>query len=121
MFNLEWLEQFAIKQNSEKDIMATLTQLTINSIAQEIQKLGVNGDVIICGGGALNGYLISGLQQQLKNYNVFSCALLELDPQCIEAMAFAWLAKQCIERKPANVPLVTGASGERVLGAIYPA
>ena len=121
LFSLAWLEQFPIQNLSSENVMATLAQLTINSIAQEIQSLNPSGDVIICGGGALNGYLMNGLQQQLNNYNVVSCASLELDPQCIEAMAFAWLAKQCIERKPANVPDVTGAKGERILGAIYPA
>ena len=121
LFNLPWLKQFSIQDISEKDVMATLTQLTVNSIAKEIQQLSREGEVIICGGGALNGYLMNCLQQQLQSYNVFSCALLDLDPQDIEAMAFAWLAQQCIERKPANVPEVTGALGERILGAIYPA
>ncbi len=121
LFNLPWLKQFSFQGVTDKDAMATLTQLTVNSIAQEIQGLGHDGDVIICGGGALNSYLMTCLQQQLRNYNVFSCALLDLDPQCIEAMAFAWLAQQCIERKPGNVPGVTGALGGRVLGAIYPA
>jgi len=38
----------------------------------------------------------------------------------MEAIAFAWLAKQCIDRSVGNVPAVTGARSERVLGAIYP-
>ena len=121
LFNLPWLEQFSTQDIAEKDVMATLTQLTVNSIAKEIQTLSSSGEVIICGGGALNGYLMNTLKLQLQNHNVLSCAQLDLDPQCIEAMAFAWLAKQCIERKPANVPGVTGAIGERILGAIYPA
>ncbi len=121
LFNLSWLKQFVMQNISGKDVMATLTQLTVNSIAKEVQRLSQEGDVIICGGGALNGYLMNSLQQQLQGYNLLSCAQLDLDPQCIEAMAFAWLAKQCVERKPANVPGVTGALGERVLGAIYPA
>lgn len=121
LFNLSWLEQFSTQNIAEKDVMATLTQLTVNSIAKEIQSLSSSSDVIMCGGGALNGHLMNAIELQLPNHNVISCAQLGLDPQCIEAMAFAWLAKQCIERKPANVPGVTGASGERVLGAIYPA
>jgi anhydro-N-acetylmuramic acid kinase len=39
----------------------------------------------------------------------------------VEACAFAWLARASIERKPGNVPEVTGANGLRVLGALYPA
>jgi anhydro-N-acetylmuramic acid kinase len=45
---------------------------------------------------------------------------LGLDPQAVEATAFAWLARQRVKREPANLPAVTGASGYRVLGAIYP-
>ncbi|WP_312669410.1 anhydro-N-acetylmuramic acid kinase, partial [Stutzerimonas nitrititolerans] len=44
-----------------------------------------------------------------------------VEPDWIEAMAFAWLAHCCLEGIPANRPSVTGARGLRVLGAIYPA
>jgi anhydro-N-acetylmuramic acid kinase len=43
-----------------------------------------------------------------------------LAEQQVEAAAFAWLAKKCVRRETANLPLVTGAKGLRVLGAIYP-
>ncbi len=45
---------------------------------------------------------------------------LGIDVDWVEAVAFAWLAKQCLENKPSNLPAVTGAKGLRVLGAIYP-
>jgi anhydro-N-acetylmuramic acid kinase len=45
---------------------------------------------------------------------------LGIDADFMEATAFAWLAKQCIDRSVGNVPAVTGARSERVLGAIYP-
>jgi anhydro-N-acetylmuramic acid kinase len=38
----------------------------------------------------------------------------------VEALAFAWLARETIAGRPGNVPEVTGATGARVLGAIYP-
>jgi len=48
-------------------------------------------------------------------------AALGTDPDWVEAIAFAWLARQTLEGRAANLPAVTGAGGERMLGAIYPA
>ncbi len=125
LFDRAWLNsKLALFNNTDitpVNVMRTLTQLTVESIAREIEKLNSNGQVIICGGGALNQLLMSALQLRLKGFEVLSSSALGHDPQCIEAMAFAWLAQQCIERKAANVPQVTGAKGPRVLGAIYPA
>jgi anhydro-N-acetylmuramic acid kinase len=39
----------------------------------------------------------------------------------VEALAFAWLARAFVERRPGNLPAVTGAAGPRLLGALYPA
>ncbi len=125
LFDLAWLQKqlanCSVPDISAQDIMSTLTQLTTDSIAMEIEKLNHCGQVIICGGGALNQTLMARLKKRLKGFQVLSSMDVGFDPQCIEAMAFAWLAKQCIERKSANVPRVTGAKGARVLGAIYPA
>jgi 1,6-anhydro-N-acetylmuramate kinase len=48
-------------------------------------------------------------------------AALEMDPDWVEATAFAWLAKQTLNGRPGNLAAVTGAGGSRVLGANYPA
>ncbi|MBZ9583946.1 anhydro-N-acetylmuramic acid kinase, partial [Klebsiella quasivariicola] len=37
----------------------------------------------------------------------------------LEAVCFAWLAKQTLEKKPGNLPSVTGAKKSAILGAIY--
>jgi anhydro-N-acetylmuramic acid kinase len=44
-----------------------------------------------------------------------------LEPESIEPLAFAWLACARLDGRPGNLPAVTGASGLRVLGAVYPA
>jgi len=77
--------------------------------------------LLVCGGGALNGQLISRLQHHLPEVNVESSALAGLPPLQVEAVAFAWLARQTLLRQPGNLPSVTGAQGQRILGAIYPA
>jgi anhydro-N-acetylmuramic acid kinase len=52
---------------------------------------------------------------------VESSAQHGIDPQWVEALAFAWLARRTLEGQPGNLASVTGARGPRVLGAIHPA
>jgi len=76
--------------------------------------------VLVCGGGVHNALLMRHLQALLP-CPVRSTAALGVDPDYVEAMAFAWLAKQCLDGLPGNVTEVTGAAGPRILGAIYQA
>ena len=120
-FNLQWLKPFLRSDMTPENVQATLLALTSSSIAQEIKRTCSKGDVIVCGGGAFNSALMESLQDKLEHFVVKPSSALGIDPQWIEAMAFAWLAQQCIERKTGNKSAVTGAKGPRVLGAIYPA
>jgi anhydro-N-acetylmuramic acid kinase len=81
--------------------------------------------VYVCGGGARNPVLMKALQQALDETGVSGVQVLTTDalgvpPQQVEALAFAWLAMRCVAREAGNVAAVTGAAGERVLGAVYP-
>ena len=78
-------------------------------------------ELLVCGGGAHNATLMKRLADLLPNAQVSSTATHGVDPDWVEAMAFAWLAHCCLEGIAANRPSVTGARGLRVLGAIYPA
>ena len=79
-------------------------------------------ELIVCGGGAFNTYLLQPLQAGLPGFRVSTSELHGLPPLQVEAAAFAWLARQMLERRPGNLPSVTGAAGLRVLGgALYPA
>jgi anhydro-N-acetylmuramic acid kinase len=64
---------------------------------------------------------MAALADALPGMRIGSTADLGLDPDHIEAMGFAWLARQTLRGDPGNLPAVTGAAGPRVLGAIYPA
>jgi len=77
--------------------------------------------VIACGGGVHNPGLMAALAAELPGIVVESSAAHGLDPDFVEAMAFAWLARETLAGRPGNLPAVTGAAGPRVLGAIYPA
>ena len=77
--------------------------------------------VRVCGGGARNALLIERLDQRLEHVEVTTTKAIGVDPQWVEAWAFAWLAEQTLAGLPGNVPAVTGAAGARVLGGIFSA
>ncbi len=122
LFNLNWLKNrlgnMLDKVNAE-DIQATLCELTAKTISDNIPK--ECDELYICGGGIHNQFLIKCLQKHLPKITCLSTQILGIDPDWVEATAFAWLAKQTINEKPGNLPAVTGATGKRVLGAIYSA
>ena len=78
-------------------------------------------EIYLCGGGALNGFLVERLKTLMPKNNIQLTDALGIPTQYVEAAAFAWLAKQTLFLKPGNLPEVTGAKGLRILGALYPA
>ena len=122
LFNDDWTKQHLLYPHLRpQDVARTLTALTAHSIYDALKKCDNVDEVYVCGGGAHNDLLIASLQALLGNVPVHTTKALGIDVDWVEAVAFAWLAKQTIENKPSNLPAVTGAKGLRVLGAIYPA
>lgn len=122
LFNPAWLDRHLNGRVLEaRDVQATLTRLTARTIGLAIQRFlpGV-GDVVVCGGGAQNATLMRTLAEECGPRPVATTARFGIDPQHVEALAFAWLAREHLARRPGNVPAVTGARGARVLGALYP-
>lgn len=123
LFSARWLaEQLARHpaQVEPADVMATLTELTATSIADAIraEAPGVTA-VMVCGGGSRNALLMARLAALLPTARVTSTAGAGIEPNQVEALAFAWLAHCHLSGKPASLPAVTGASGARILGARY--
>lgn len=123
-FNTHWLQQqlqvFG-EQLPAADIQASLLELTAQSIANALSMQASDcRDVYICGGGAANTQLLQRLTTMLAPRKVHTTAKVGVDPDWMEAMAFAWLAWRCLQEQSGNLPAVTGAKGSRVLGAIYP-
>jgi anhydro-N-acetylmuramic acid kinase len=105
-----------------RDVQATLCELTARSAAQALQRHASDAaEVVVCGGGALNGDLLRRLSEQMRGVRVGRSDTHGLDVMQVEAAAFAWLAWTHVHRLAGNVPAVTGARGPRVLGALYPA
>lgn len=122
-FHLAWLDaQLQALSISPADVQATLLELTALSIAMAIDAHAKDAaDVLLCGGGLHNPVLVQRLQALLQPRELASTAAYGVDPDYLEATAFAWLARQRLLGLPGNLPAVTGAKGFRVLGAVYPA
>ncbi|MFJ3469115.1 anhydro-N-acetylmuramic acid kinase [Pseudomonas sp. NPDC090201] len=124
VFNLGWVQHhmFQLPTLKPEDVQATLLEVTALSITESLQSAQAQTkELLVCGGGAHNKALMARLAALLPNTKVSSTADFGVDPDWVEAMAFAWLAHCALESVPANRPSVTGAKGLRVLGAIYPA
>ncbi|HYN55532.1 MAG TPA: anhydro-N-acetylmuramic acid kinase [Methylotenera sp.] len=126
LFNDNWLsDHLSDKSYAPEDVARTLVALTAHSIYSAlIKNCGRLNEVYLCGGGAHNSLLKSDLQLLLDNsesgkITVDTTDALGIGVDWVEAIAFAWLAKQCIYQQTANLPKVTGAKGARILGAIY--
>jgi len=128
LFNAQWLDAklSSFQLVSPADVQATLAALTATTVAREIERHASDcRAVYVCGGGARNPELMKALETALmqtgvRGVPVKTTAALGVPPHHVEALAFAWLAMRCVDRAPGNLPTVTGASGDRVLGAIYP-
>jgi len=123
-FSFRWLQGCLEGQEraAPEDVQATLAEFTADSIAGAIlaQDSGAV-EVFLCGGGACNDDLAGRLERLLPGYKVASTAALGIGPRQVEAAAFAWLAWRTLQGQAGNLPAVTGAAGERILGGIYPA
>jgi anhydro-N-acetylmuramic acid kinase len=121
-FNDAWLGRFAPQRHSPQDVQASLTALTATTIAGSIVLFcGGADELLVCGGGAHNATLMRDLAARLPSTRVATTTSAGVDPDWVEAMAFAWLARQALRGEAGSLPEVTGAQGARVLGAVYPA
>ena len=124
-FNLTWLEEKLAAWGGKavpQDVQATLIALTTHMITTAIRQYAEGTQrVLVGGGGVHNRAIMAGLQHQLGAIPVQSTETQGVDPDYVEAIGFAWLAKRTLDGQPGNLPEVTGARGLRILGGIYPA
>ena len=127
-FHLNWLQKQIDPDNiNAEDVQATLLQMTVDSALQALTSYAPQTQMlIICGGGARNIALLDLFKVRAKelfkkSLEIATSDALGVDPQLVEGLAFAWLAWAHKEKRPANLPAVTGAKGPRILGACYPA
>jgi anhydro-N-acetylmuramic acid kinase len=123
-FNEQWLSSKIEKLNTHliaTDILATLLQLTAQTVANAIQNSNCpTAKVYMCGGGAKNHTLVAELSKLLAS-DVKNTKSLGIDPDWMECALFAWLAKQTVSGQAVNLTTITGASKPVILGGIYAA
>lgn len=131
-FNLEWLDEqlsdwrndldYEELEDTPENIQATLMKLTTRAIKKAIYRCNLmdTGEVYVCGGGAYNSHLLEQLRWRLRKHHwtVQTTEVLGLSPTWVEATAFAWLAMRFVQGQAGNLPAVTGAKGDRILGSI---
>ncbi|WP_199029285.1 anhydro-N-acetylmuramic acid kinase [Ralstonia sp. ASV6] len=125
LFNPAWLKYRAgeaLDRLRPQVVQATLLALTTDTIADAVRRYAPQANsLVVCGGGARNSALMDRLAAQLPGVDVAPSDQFGVPANQVEALAFAWLARQCVRREPGNLHHATGASGPRVLGTIYPA
>lgn len=121
LFNSDWLQGMLGGSEDPQAVQATLLELTSRSVAGAVSRHCRGAQrIIVCGGGAKNTALMRGLAKLLAPAGLDTSDRHGIEPQLVEATAFAWLAQRALEGLPGNLPAVTGARGTRVLGAVYP-
>lgn len=122
LFNGAWLET-KLNQRQEgltaENIQATLLVFTCRTIANDIKALSNPASAFVCGGGAHNAALMNCLQSELEGCVLSDTSVLGVDPDWVEAIAFAWMAKQTIENKKIDTSAFTGAKSPVILGGVY--
>ncbi len=119
-FNATWLENKleSFTSISAVDVQATLLEFTIMPIVETLKDNQVKR-LIVCGGGALNGYLMKRLSQSLDNIQVLKSDDIGIDSTFLEAIAFAWLAYKRVNHQHIDLQTITGSSRPSILGAIH--
>jgi anhydro-N-acetylmuramic acid kinase len=118
-FNESWFAARLPIFNTIKDenIQATFLELTVRSIATDVNK-SESELLIVCGGGAKNGFLMQRLSELCK-IEVTTSDTYGINSDALEAMAFAWLAYKRLHKEEVNLRFVTGAHKNSILGGIY--
>ena len=121
-FNPNWLASFVDDKHAAEDVQATLVELTAITLAEAIGGLPqAPANCYVCGGGSHNLYLLERIATALPDCTIQTTAALGLDPDYVEASAFAWLARERIRQRFGNIPDVTHARRATILGGVYAA
>jgi len=120
LFNLEWLDhQLGTAPRRPEDVQATLLEFTAATVADAVLRFAPGASLYMCGGGAHNQTLKHAIARRVAPQPVASTAVLGLDPDYVEAVAFAWFARRTLGGLTSSAGSVTGARGARILGGIY--
>lgn len=115
-FNLKWLQHFITDSDKPSDVQRTICELTAMTIAEHCKN---QDEMIVCGGGVHNTFLMARLSELCAPTAIVSSAQYGVDPDLVEAITFAWLAKKTINKEAVNLKDITGGATSCILGGIY--
>ena len=120
LFSQKWLNAVLVnhKTVTPEDVQATLLELTVRSIANDINRYRIE-HLLVCGGGVKNRFLMHRLNKDLENITVAATDAYGVNSEQMEAMLFAWLAYKRLHREPVELKTVTGAKSNGILGGVY--
>lgn len=120
LFNEAWLARHLAGTERPEDVQATLVALTARTIRQGLERWCPGTQrLLVCGGGTKNAVLMATIAAELPSVAVEPTGRYSVEPEDVEALAFAWLAREALAGRAGNLPAVTGARGPRLLGAVY--
>ena len=110
LFNLSFLQNAIERSNTSsitpEDTMATLNQLSADTIADAIKRSiekEATYSIYVSGGGMHNPLLMENLKLQLQGMKFYTTDDLHINPDAKEAVLFALLANECVCGKKLNV------------------
>lgn len=120
LFNMPWLRtQLGLFPRRPQDVQATLLEFTAASVAVAVRQFAPGAALYVCGGGAHNQGLLGAIGRLVAPNKVSRTDVLGLDPDYVEAVAFAWFARRTLAGMTSSAGSVTGARGARILGGVY--
>jgi anhydro-N-acetylmuramic acid kinase len=119
-FNISWLDKMlGDSRLQEPDVQTTLAELTALSVANSLQGSGMPARLLVCGGGVHNAFLMRRLAAALPDVIVETTGRYGADPDWVEGLLFAWLARERLNEQMQNTPPITGATRPVLLGDVY--
>ena len=120
-FNLRWLDQLlaTLPPLAPATVQATLAEFTAACVALALSDEPAVSELLVCGGGVRNADLMRRIGSRLPKIDVASTSRAGVDPQWVEALAFAWLARERVHERALDLRRITGARRPAVLGCVY--
>ena len=120
-FSPAWLDHHLQGDERPQDVQATLAELTAAAVGDALRRWCPTPPERLwaCGGGARNDDLLARLARHCPGCRIATTRELGIEPDYVEALAFAWLAWARLAGHPGSIPEVTGARRAAVLGALY--